>query len=513
MSETTIASNKRIAKNTILLYVRTFFVMLISLFTSRVVLRTLGVDDYGIYNVVGGFVSMFSLVSSSMTSTIMRFITFELGHGDKERLNRIFSTGINIQIVLSLIIILLIESFGVWFLNSKMNIPPERLYAANWVLHCSAIVFALGLLNTPYNAIIVAHEKMSVYAYLSILEVALKLGVVYLLYISEWDKLVLYAVLQMMVMAIIRVIYGVYCTKRFEEAKYHRVRDKALVKEMFGFAGWNFFPNAAYLFNTQGVNVAINMFFNVGVNAARGIATQVQSALMQFVDNFTIALNPQITKLYASGEKREMELLVVRGAKFSFFLALMICLPVLVETDFILRLWLTEVPEHSVAFVRLAVIGTMIDRLGNTGYTACMATGDIKKYVIWISIVGCLVFPLTIVGYYLGAPVESTYVIYAVVYVGVNITRLWIMRDLLVFPVWEFVREVVAKITIVSIVAIIIPLVIVFMFPQSLVRLTISIVLSVVSAGLSSFFLGLNVYERITVKDKLSSIINKFFKQ
>ena len=499
-------NNKRIAKNTLLLSGRTIIVMIVSLYTSRVVLQTLGIDDYGIYNVVGGFVSMFSLLSNALSSSIMRYITFELGHGDYEKLKRIFSTGVNIQLTLALIIIILIETIVLWFLNNKMNIPPERLYAANWVLHCSAITFAIGLLNTPYNAVIIAHEKMSAFAYISMLDVCLKLGVVYLLYIYQWDKLIIYAILQAVVVIIIRLIYGIYCSRHFVEAKYKIVHDKELVKEMFSFAGWSFFPNAAYLFNTQGVNIAINIFFNVGINAARGIATHVQGAVMQFVENFTTALNPQITKLYAAGEKREMERLVIRGAKFSYLLSLIICLPIIVETDFILQLWLVEVPAHTVAFVRLVIISTLIDRLGNTGYTACMATGNIKEYVIWITSVGCLVFPITLLVYYLGAPVESTYFVYAIVYVIVDAVRLGIMKKLLAFPVMEFVHEVVIKILMVTIAAIIIPFLFVSIVPSSFLRLFLSVIISVCSAAMSSYFLGLSEGERRVVTEK---VLNK----
>ncbi len=483
--------------------------MVVSLYTSRVILQALGVDDYGIYNVVGGFVTMFSIISGALSSSIMRFITFELGRGDHEKLKRIFSTGINIQVFLAILIVLLIESLGGWFLNNKMNIPPERMMAANWVLQFSALTFAVSLLNVPYNAVIIAHEKMSVFAYISILEVSLKLGSVFFLFISNWDKLILFAFLQALVVLIIRLIYGFYCTRNFEESKYVKVHDKKLLKEMFGFAGWNFFTNTAYMFNTQGVNIAINMFFGVSVNAARGIATQVQGALMQFVDNFTTAINPQITKLYAAGNKTEMEKLVIRGTKFSFLLALIICLPILIETEYILKLWLTEVPPHTVAFIRLAIIGTLIDRLGNCIYTACMATGNIKKYVLWVTSIGFLVFPLTILVYYLGAPVETTYVVFAVLYIGVDSVRLWIMKGLLDFPVAVFVKEVVLRIIIVTTASIIIPIVFVHYIPQSIMRFILSIIISIMSASLSSYIFGLTKQERNVVVTKAIELINK----
>lgn len=506
------ANNKRIAKNTLFLYFRTILVMVISLYTSRVILATLGVEDFGIYNVVGGVVAMFGMISGALSSAISRFITFELGCGDKEKLRKIFSTSVNIQLSLSLIVILLGETVGFWFLNYKMNIPPERIYAANWVLQCSLLAFAINLISIPYNAAIIAHERMSVFAYVSILEVSLKLAIVYLLYVSLWDKLITYSILLVAVAACIRFVYGFYCNHHFEETKYRAVYDKLLLKEMSSFAGWSFLTNTAYLFNTQGINILINLFFGVGVNAARGVATQVENALMQFVNNFTTALNPQITKSYASGEMSAMNKLVIRGAKFSFLLSLLICLPVIMETDFILHVWLTEVPEHTVNFVRLAIVATMVDRIGLTGYTACMATGNIRRYVLWITSVGCLVFPLTYLAYKMGAAVETTYLVYILVYIGVTGTRLWIMKGLLKFPVWDFIHDVVFRIVIVSAVAIVLPAVIIYTMPQSFMRLAISLAVTILSVLTSSFIFGLTYNERSKLSTKMQNIINYNFR-
>ena len=325
------SNNKRIAKNTLLLYVRTLFIMLVTLYTSRVVLNTLGVTDYGIYNVVGGVVMMFSVISGSLSSSISRFITYELGHGDFDRLKRIFSTSINIQIGISLVILVLAELFGVWFLNTKMNIPAERLSAANWVLQCSLLSFIINLISVPYNACIIAHERMSAFAYISILEAVLKLAVVYMLLVSPYDKLVTYAILLVIVALLIRLTYGQYCRRHFEESRYQFVYDKPLVKEMTSFAGWSFFGNSAYMLNVQGVDMLINIFFGVTLNAARGVATQVQNAVMQFVNNFAVAVNPQITKSYAAGEREYMNKLVCRGARFSYFLLLIFVVPLVCE--------------------------------------------------------------------------------------------------------------------------------------------------------------------------------------
>lgn len=317
----------RLIKNTAFLYLRTFLSLVISLYTSRVILSTLGIEDYGIYNVVGGFVAMFALVSASLTNSISRFITFELGRGNKIRLNRIFCTSINIQIVLSAIIIILAELVGAWFIYTKMNIPEGREFAALWVFQCSLLSFILGLISVPYNALIVAHEHMKAFAYIGLGESLLKLGAVYLLVLFAMDKLILYAILLTSIALFLRLVYSFYCRKHFEECHYHFILDKSLFREIGSFAGWYLFGTSAYIFNTQGVNLIINIFFGVVLNAARGVATQVDSAVRMFVNNFTTALNPQIIKTYAEGNTTESFKLVFKGAKFSFYLMLFFLIP------------------------------------------------------------------------------------------------------------------------------------------------------------------------------------------
>lgn len=491
-----ISDNRRIAKNTILLYFRTIFIMVITLYTSRVILNQLGVENYGIYNVVGGVVAMFAVISAALSSAISRFITFELGRGDKSRLRAIFSTSINIQIGLSFIILLLGEIVGVWFLNYKMTIPPERLVAANWVLQCSLITFCINLISVPYNALIIAHERMSAFAYISILEAALKLAICYMLIISPWDKLIAYAVLMVIVSIIIRFTYSIFCNRNFEESHYQWGYNHSLVKEMAGFAGWNFFTNTAYIFNTQGISLLVNVFFGVTLNAARGIAAQVESAVMQFVNNFTTAINPQITKCYAAGEKEPMFALVCRGAKFSFLLLLLFALPIMIETDYILTLWLKIVPDMTVMFVRLTIISAMVNILGSSSYTACMATGHIKRYAIWVTLVGLTAFPLTWIAYTCGLPVEWAYIIYILVYIGVDITRLIIMRGLLQFPTMLFIKKVLVPITLTTCASLIIPLLIALQMQPSLSRLLTTCAVSVISVGLATCFIGLTKHER-----------------
>ncbi len=470
--------------------------MAISLYTSRVVLNSLGIDDYGTYNVVGGMVGMFAVISGALSGAISRFITFELGKDNGEKLSRVFSTSVNIQLITSFIIIILGEIVGVWFLNHKMVIPDGRIVAANWVLQCSLLSFCINLISIPYNACIIAHERMTAFAYISILEAVLKLAVCFLIVISPWDRLVSYAVLLLCVAVIIRLIYGLYCHRHFQESHYRFIYDRDLFKEMAGFSGWSFFTNGAYVFNTQGINLLINLFFGVGVNAARGIASQVEHAVRHLVDSFTMAINPQITKSYAAGDKDSMFQLVCRGAKYSYFLLLFLSLPVFMEADQILTIWLKTVPEHTTIFVRLSIVATLIRIVGKPGHTASMATGKIRRYVLWVTPVYLLAFPLTWIAFSLGAVSESTYIILIVVNLVVEIVRLGVMKGLLDFPIGTFLRDVCIRILIVTLVSLVLPLCLVLSMPQSWWRFVLSLILCIVNVAVSVYFLGMTVDER-----------------
>lgn len=496
-------NNRRIAKNTVMLYFRTLFILLVSLYTSRVILEQLGVEDYGIYNVVGGVVGMFAVISSALSSAISRFITFELGRGDSSRLRTIFSTSVNIQMGIAVIVLIICEIVGVWFLNFKMSIPSGRLVAANWVLQFSLISFGIGLISVPYNACIIAHEHMGAFAFISVFEAVFKLVICLMLSWATADKLVTYAFLMLCVAIIIRLAYGVYCHRYFEESHYQRVLDKDILKEMTGFAGWSFFTNTAWIFNTQGVNLLINVFFGVTLNAARGIAAQVEGAVMQFVNNFTTAINPQITKSYAAGQKQEMFTLVCRGAKFSYLMLLLLAVPIILEADYLLALWLKTVPEYAVLFVRLTLVSSMVNILGNSCFTACMATGDIRKYAIWVTLTGLLCFPLTWIAFALGAPAESAYIIYIIIYIGVDATRLIIMRGLLHFPLMQFVKEVIVPIFFTTLAGILLPLFVALKMETSLIRLLVVGILSLVSVGLSIYYIGLTCSERKVITEKV----------
>ena len=503
-------NTKRIARNTILLYFRTLFTMVVTLYTSRVILNTLGVDDYGIYNVVGGFVAMFAVLSSSLSNAISRFLTYELGHGDKNKLNLIFCTGVNIQIGMSLLIVVVCEAIGIWFLNYEMSIPTERIYAANWVLQLCMLTFCINLISVPYNAAIIAHEKMDAYAYISILEVLLTLGVVYLLVISPIDKLIAYSILLFFVKLLIRFIYGIYCGRNFEECKYHLVFEKSILKEMSGFAGWNFFGNAAYLFNTQGVNMLMNIFFGVAVNAARGVAAQVDAAVKMFVGNFMTAVNPQITKSYASGDLSYMHMLIYRSSKLSGYLLLYFAIPVLLEADEILYLWLKNVPDYTAVFLKILIVTSFFDTVFSSPMvTAVNATGKIKKYQIIMTLVGCLVFPVSWIVFKMGGSAWTTYVVYGIIYFVLVFIRLFLLRGLINLDPFDFIKKVMLPYIPVVCLSVVAPLLSTILLEQNVLRLLVTCIVSVVSTTTIVYTLGLTKSERALIYDKFIKRIIK----
>lgn len=507
------SNNKRIAKNTFLLYIRMLFTMVVSLYTSRVVLEVLGVVDYGVYNVVGGFVAFFSVFSGSLTIAISRFITFELGKGDKLKLSRVFSTSVNIQIAMSLVIVLLSELVGLWFLNFEMNIPDGRLHAANWVLQCSIIGFVLNLINVPYNAEIIAHERMSVFAYMSIFDVLAKLCVAYLLYVCPFDKLVLYALFLVVVSLVNRIVYGIYCKRNFEEATYQLLWDKTIFKEMLGFAGWNFFGNTAYMLNTQGVNMLINIFFGVAMNAARGIAVQVDNAVMGFVNNFSMAIQPQITKTYASGEYHQMFKLINRGTKFSAYIMFFFMIPFVLEAETILSLWLKKVPESSVVFMQLVLFASFCSAIGNYLYYGIMATGKIKHYQLVVTAIGVFVFPLTWLAYKMGFHAATTYIIYGIIYVSLNIIRVNTLKRLVGYQRLSFILKAVGPVLIVGLLSMLPALLVVVFIESSILRFVFTTVVSVLSIAFFAYKLGLEQSEKTFVRDKLVLIINRIHRK
>ena len=501
--------NKRIAKNSFYLYIRLLLMMAITLYTSRVVLDCLGEDDYGIYNVVGGVVAMFAFIQNSLIIAIQRFITFELGTGNKDRLHKIFSTSVNIQFIIALIILVLTETIGLWFLNTKMSIPEGRMDAANFVLQCSIITTMISLIIVPYNATIIAHEHMDVFAYFSIIEAILKLSIAYLLYISQFDKLKIYVILLLLVTVLMQFIYSSYCRRKFEEAHFRFGLDKNLFKEMASFAGWSFIGNTSTMLNTHGVNMLINVFFGVKVNAARAIAIQVESGLQQFVNGFTTAINPQITKSYASNELSDLYLLICRGSKFSFFIMLFMAVPIIVESDTILSLWLKEVPAYTSIFLKLVVIYTLITSLANSMVTGILATGNIKRYQIEMNIVSILIFPLSWIAYDLGAPAYMTYIIAIIIMFLLTFIRLKELRRLMNFPVKIYLSQYMTVMFIVCILAFSAPLIVQYYMSPSVLRFFLICILSVMWTMTCIFIVGLKRNEKEFLVGKVSSFIRE----
>ncbi len=504
------ANNKRIAKNTLLLYIRTIFTMLISLYTSRVILDALGVEDYGIYNVVGGVVAMFSMISGSLSSSISRFLTFEIGRGDREKLKRIFSTSIYIQIALAVIVFVVVEVLAIWFLETQMQIPTGRMDAAHWVLQCTLMAFCINLISIPYNACLIAHEHMKTFAYVSIMEAVLKLGICYLVNILPTDKLVTYAILLTLLAGLIRFVYGVYCHRYFEETCGKAIFDKQLFKEMASFSGWSFFTSTNHMLNTQGINMLMNVYFGVVVNAARGVATQVESAVLQFVNNFTTAINPQITKSYAAGNIEQTYDLVCRGAKFSYLAMLVFSLPLICEAEMILNIWLKNVPDYAVVFTQLSLILGAIDSLGASSYTAAMASGRIKIYSLIITPLGSFVFPLTWLFFAFGASVVCTYYLYILVKLAVLISRFFLLREFIGMKLLTAYQRVVRPIIATTTVASIPPVIVLYAMGEGMPRFFLSVFVGLLSTCAASFFIGMTKGEQKVIIAKSSSLLARF---
>lgn len=505
----TSENNKRIAKNTAMLYLRMLFTMLVSLYTSRVVLNTLGVDDFGIYNVVGGVVTMFSFLNSAMSSGTQRFLSFELGKKDYEQLKRIFSMSINIHASIAIIIFILAETIGLWFLNTQLTIPDERMVAANWVYQFSILAFIVTIMSVPYNAAIISHERMSIFAYVSILEVTLKLVIVFILQWFGFDKLKLYAILVFLVSLIIRIIYGIYCKHNFKECNYYIFWDNKLYSTLMSYAGWNLWGNFASATMNQGINILLNIFFGPVVNAARGIAYQVNGAVNSFVTNFQMAINPQIVKSYAANDKEYMHKLIYRGAKYSYYLLFLLSLPVLIETESILKWWLKIVPEYSVIFCRLVLINALIDCISGTLMTSAQASGKIKLYQ---SVVGGLllcILPLSYLLLKLGYPAETTIYVNICISIVAIVFRLIIISPLVSLKKSMFFKEVIIKILSVTFLSIIAPYLCFTQIDDEIIRFLSVSITSAVSTITIIYLVGIEKDERLIIKNKLALLLTK----
>lgn len=495
-------NNRRIVKNTLLLYVRMLLTMTVTLYTSRVILKVLGVEDFGIYNVVGGIISMFAFINGGMVAATQRYITFEIGSGNINQLKKVFSTSLQIHAIISVIIIILGETVGLWFLLEKLVIPENRMTAAMWVYQLSIVACIVNIMSIPYNADIIAHEKMSAFAYISIIEVVLKLLIVYMLIFSPIDKLIVYAILLLLVQVSIRLIYTTYCKRHFEETLYSNGFDKSLIKEMASFAGWSFWGSFAGILYTQGLNMMLNIFFGPVVNAARAIAVQVQSAVQQFVTNFQMAINPQITKNYAVGNLNQMHSLMFRSARFSFLLLLFITLPVLLETNFLLTIWLKTVPENTVIFTQIMICIALIYTTANPCVIANQATGQVKIYQAVVGGILLTILPVSYVVLKLGAPAYSVFIVHFFIESIAQFFRMFMLQKLINLRISEYMKNIYIPIFVTVIVAIILPIFVHKQFEEGWIRFLIVTLTCIFSVGMSAFFIGFTKHEREFFFDK-----------
>ena len=500
-------SNSRIAKNTAFLYFRTLFNIVVGLYTSRVILQTLGVEDFGIYNVVGGIVMMFSFINSGMVAATQRFISYELGRKNAIRLNQVFSMAILVHFLLAILIFLLAETFGLYFLNFHMNIAPERMYAANWVYQCSILSFILSVVSVPYSACIISHEHMKVYAYISILDHLLKLLAVLVLPFFFIDKLIVYAVLLFSIAFFIRIVNTVYCKRHFGECRFKYVKDKQLFREMFSFAGWSFLGNLGFSVKDQGINILVNLFFGTAINAARGIAYQVSAVVSGFMANFQMAMNPQITKRFAAGEVNSMLKLAFCGSRYSFFLLMLIAIPFYIRAPYVLELWLGNVPPYTIIFLRLVLVMLLVDSMANSLVVAMQATGKIRDFQIVISIIMLANLPISYVILKIGADAYSVmYVAIATSFIGL-LARLYLLHRLVRFRLMDFILGVILRNLFVCLLAVILPAYISHYLPDNFGGLLLVCIVSLLSSLITIYVGGLQNEERTYLLTRINKIV------
>ena len=440
-----ISNNKRIAKNTLILYFRMGITLIVSLYTSRVILAALGVEDYGIYNVVGGVVALLNIISGSMTAATGRFLSYELGRGQDNQLNETFSTLLNVHIMIGVVVLILGEVLGMWFLENKLNIPPDRIEASIWVLQFSLLSFFFTVINVPYSASVVSHEEMGVFAYISIFEVIAKLAVAFILTYTQHDRLIVYALLLAVVSIITQFVYYIYCRK-FDECRFRIVFDTSLIKNIVSFIGWAFLGNASVVIKNQGVTVLLNMFFGPVVNAAQGVANQVESISSRFVYSYMMAANPQIIKLYSADEKPLMHNLIFRSSKFSAFLLLLLLSPVVLNIDLLLGLWLKEVPDHSSAFVVLTLIYAFLDTLTAPLVTGVLSTAKIKRYELLITFSYLAMVAVIYACFKLGMAAEVAFIVSILCKLVVLFILLFESNKLYDLPLGAYLKRVVVPV-------------------------------------------------------------------
>lgn len=502
MSE--ITSNKRIAKNTLLLYFRSIIILFVSLYTSRIILDVLGVENYGVYNLVGGFVSMFSMISGTLASASQRFITYALGERNEKKIRTVFSTSVSLHVIMAIISIVLLEVLGTYFIYNHLNIPDSRVDVSVWVLHASVLALFFNILSVPFNALIIAHEKMNVFAYISLLEAILKLTIVFLVSYATFDKLILYSFCITLISIVVISIYVLYCRNKFAEARALTIRiNKPLFKEMFSFSGWNLLGNGSMVLRNQGVDMILNMFFGVTINAAKGISNQVQTAVTMFVANFVTALNPQLTKSIAAKDNERRDFLIYYGAQLSFYLYSLFVIPLLVVIPQVLSLWLVVVPEFTSDFVRWLLVYSLLDSLSRLLVNSILANGTIKNYQIIVGTIKLLAMPISFVllAYVFKSPLIGVWV-NILLELFCLIIRLGYMQKLFAFNVVKYTKYVIGKCTLIFLISLgVSRLLVHFIIDNIFVFVPVSVILS----SLIIFYFGIDSTIRNYVVSKVKS--------
>ena len=510
MAETNIAKNSRIAKNTLFLYLRMFLVLVVSLFTTRVVLRALGVEDYGIHNVVSGFVSMFAFLNTSMSNGIQRFYNFKLGREGERSLTKVYNTALLIQILLAAIIVVMLETVGLWYVHNKMVIPAERSDVALWVYQFSIVSLVLVVLQIPYSAAIMAHERMDYYAYVSIIDVVLKLAfALYLPYVHN-DKLLIYGAFGLCVGLINFLMYFVYCKIKFREIHLQLVFDKELFKEVLSFSGWNIFGTFAYMLKGQGLNVLLNAFFGTVVNAARGVSMMIGNAIQGFQTNIVISSRPQTVQSYAEGDINRVRKLMFSLSKISYLMLFMLSMPVIIELRFILLLWLGEIiPDYTFPFTILILVVMILSSLNTPLSQVVHATGKMRNYQIGTSIIICAILPIAWAVLKLGGGPTSVYVVSIVMTIINQGVCMLLLKKVFPYSIRDYLKEVIWPCFLVTVLATIFPLGLHFILPSSFLRLIIVAVVGVGGSAVISYYLVMNQTERELVLDFVRKIIKK----
>lgn len=498
-----------IAKNTLFLYGRLLIVMLISLYSSRLVLEYLGVSNFGIYNVVGGIVTMLTFLRGTLAGSIQRFLAVSIGKKDPKEISKTFSISLNVQIFASLLFVIILETVGVWFLNNKMDIPSGRMIAANWVLQTSLFSVILTFCGLPYNSAIIVNEKMNIYAIFNILEVALRLFLIILLKYLRGDYLIIYAFMMLGITALTQILNFTYCRIKFKELRYKKITGLKEHYPLLKFSIWNTFGSVAVLFRGQGLNIVLNLFCGTLVNAAVGVSNQVYSAISGLTANFTMALNPQIYKSYAGGEKEYFENIIFRGAKFSFFLMFITAFPVLLEIDPILSFWLVDIPPLTSIFARIIIIIGLIDCISNPLITGALAHGEIRNYQIAIGGTILLILPCAYLALKLGAPPYSAFLISLVFSIIALGLRLLFLKKMVSFPAIGFFKSVIIRILLVVLISIPIPIILKGYLNDSLVSFISIVLISVIIVGAVSLFIGFNKSERHGVLKLIGQFVKK----